>query len=98
MRNGNPPGDKTCPLTRIGESGDGVFDRLYNADISTAAADVTAHILTDSFRAYRIAFVDTSDTTHDLSQCAISALQSIVVDKGLLHRVQAFTFRWALDC
>src|SRR4051794_35027805 len=83
------------PVGRNG--GSGLFHGRDNVWIGSAAADVAAHVLANVVIAARVALLHTTDCRHDLSRRAITALERILVDKGLLHRVQLVTSRESLD-
>src|SRR5438552_385530 len=58
---------------------------------------VTAHIFADVLIAVGVAFLHARDRRHDLSGRAVAALEGILVDKGLLHRMQFVALRQSLD-
>src|SRR6201999_2341656 len=45
-----------------------------------------------------LTFFDQTDGAHDLARGAEAALQAVVRDEGLLHRVKLLAMRNALDC
>jgi hypothetical protein len=56
--------------------------------VSSAAAQVSAHKLANFSIIARMTLPDTPDRRHDLSGRAVAALQRVMIDEGLLHRVQ----------
>src|SRR5579871_3510761 len=85
----------TLPLVGDGRSG-----LLYGSDdvgVGGAAADIAAHIFADVFIVAGMAFLDAGDARDDLPGCAIAALESVLIDKGLLHRMQLAVLGEALD-
>src|SRR5437867_7429297 len=85
-----------------------------DADVGTAAADVSAHALANlivtqrnrpqrshvagrrACRA-RAGLVDERHGGADLSRRAIATLEAVVLEEGLLHRMQALAPRESLD-
>src|SRR3954453_17369228 len=62
----------------------GELDRLADADISAAAADVAAHRIVD-VRIGRMRFIlQQCRRRHDLARLAVSALRDLMVEPGLL--------------
>src|SRR5207247_3459383 len=51
----------------------------------------------DVFIAIGVAFLHARYCRHDLSRRAVAALEGILVDKGLLHRMQLVALREPLD-
>src|SRR5262249_19056467 len=73
---------------------------LHGSDdvgISGATAYVAAHIFADVLVAAGMALLHASNGRHDLPGRAIAALEGVVVDEGLLHRMQAVIPRETLD-
>src|SRR5258708_40063245 len=68
--------------------GRGILDGGDNADVSAAATKIAAHIFADLVRRAGMALMDAGHRRHDLTGRAIAALQRVVVDEGLLHRVR----------
>src|SRR3954468_23508391 len=64
-----------------------LFDGGDDAVISAAAADVAAHAFAHG-HAFRAAFLQESGGGHDLARRAVAALESVVLDEGLLQRVE----------
>src|SRR5690349_7621488 len=56
--------------------------------IRATAADVAAHRLTDVVVTRPPRLVEHRDRRHDLTRRAVAALEAVVGDEGLLHRVQ----------
>src|SRR5689334_287758 len=56
--------------------------------IGGAATEIAAHIFPDLRLVAGMAFLDAGDRRHDLAGRAIAALKRVVVDEGLLHRMQ----------
>src|SRR6266849_2462089 len=65
------------------------LDRSHDSDVSAAAAEVPAHVLPDLIGRAGVALLDAGDRGHDLAGGAVTALIGVVVQEGLLHRVQA---------
>src|ERR1700758_3443233 len=73
--------------------------RFGNSLIRAAAAEIAAHALAHALRIVaRLRLLDQTDGAHDLSRRAEPALQAIVSDKGLLHRMQPAALRHTFDC
>jgi glucan biosynthesis protein len=53
-----------------------------------ATAQISAHVLPNIGFGFRLTFLDASDGRDDLPWCAVSALKRVVIDEGLLHRMQ----------
>src|SRR5215510_3884191 len=74
--------------------GSGFHDRLgllHGGDdirVGGTAAQIAAHVLTDVGIVFRMSFAYAGDRRHDLSWRAVAALECIVVDEGLLHRMR----------
>src|SRR4030088_1012458 len=56
--------------------------------IGRAATDIAAHIFANVIVAVGVALLHASHCGNDLTWCAVAALERILIDKGLLHRVQ----------
>src|SRR3954447_24329030 len=65
------------------------LDRLDDARIGTATADVAAHRLAHIVVARTARLAEQRDSRHDLPGRAITALKAVVADERLLHRVEA---------
>ena len=65
--------------------------------IGGAAAEVAAHELGDVLVAGGVALLEQLDGGHDLPGRAVAALEGVVLDERLLHRVQLAVRREALD-
>ena len=68
--------------------GFGLIDRVDDVRIGRAAAQVAAHVFADFGVALGVAFLDAGDRRHDLAGRAVAALEGVVIDEGLLHRMQ----------
>src|SRR5437588_588988 len=72
--------------------------RLGDSLIGAAPTEVSAHAFTYALGiAAGLSLVDQTDRTHDLPGRAEAALQAVVGEKGLLHRMQPITPRHTLD-
>src|SRR5205823_4379681 len=56
--------------------------------IGGAPAQIAAHIFTNVRVVLGVTFIDAADRRHDLARRAIAALKSVMLDEGLLHRMQ----------
>src|SRR3569832_1719643 len=68
-------------IARLQDGGDDV-------GIGSATADVAAHIFSDVIFGFRVSLIHAAYRRQDLSRRAIAALERIMVDEGLLHRMQ----------
>jgi len=75
-------------MGRLAHARVGRFDCSNDVRIGGTTAQVAAHVFADVGIGARVAFVDAGDRRHDLTGCAIAALEGIVIDESLLHRVQ----------
>src|SRR5262245_34719202 len=71
-------------------------DRRADARVGPTAADV-GHRRVDVLVARVRVLREQRDRRHDLARLAVAALRDLVVDPGLLHRVQLPFLREALD-
>ena len=71
-----PPSSRTSP------------DRRADVRVRGAAADVAAHELGDVLVGGGVALLEQLDGGHDLPGRAVAALERVVLDERLLHRVQ----------
>jgi hypothetical protein len=67
------------------------LDRRNYIRVCTAAADRAAHQLPNVIRCLEQVLVVEADGETDLARSAVSALKSVVIQKGLLHRMELFT-------
>ena len=81
----------------VGHRRRGLFDGGDDVRIGGAAADVAAHVFADVVVAGGVAFLDAGDRRDDLSRRAVSALEGVLIDEGLLHRMQFVALRQSLD-
>jgi hypothetical protein len=66
--------------------------------IGAAAAQVAAHAFAHAFRIIaRVTFLKQADCAHDLAGRAEAALQAIVSQKGLLHRVKSMALGYTFN-
>ena len=65
-----------------------LLDRRHDVGIGAAAADVSTHQFADFVGALRFAFGDQAGSRADLARRAIAALERVMVDEGLLQRMQ----------
>src|ERR1700757_1164565 len=77
--------------------GRGLLHRRDDVGIGGATADVAAHIFPDVVLAARMPFAPAGDRRHDLARRAVAALERILVDEGLLHRMQSVALGEPLD-
>src|SRR6185312_13679834 len=75
----------------------GLRDRGDDVGVGATAADVAAHPLSDLRRRTRVLLVDTPDAGDDLTRRAVSALEGVLVDEGLLEWVQPAVLGEAFD-
>ena len=68
--------------------GFGLLDGGDDVRIGGAAAEIAAHVFADVGVAVGVAFLHAADRRHDLPGRAVAALEGVVVDEGLLHRMQ----------
>jgi hypothetical protein len=61
---------------------------VHDVGVSCAAAQVSAHELANPCVIARMPLQDTADCGHDLSGRIVAALKRVMIDEGLLHRVQ----------
>src|SRR5205085_1333797 len=69
----------------------GLLDRVENVVVAAAPADVAGHGLADLLVGARVPVPDHRDRGHDLAGRAEAALETVVLDERLLHRVQLLT-------
>src|SRR4051794_9269943 len=74
-----------------------LLDRRYDVGIGAAAADVAAHELANLIGARRPALGDQACRRADLSRRAIAALERVMIDEGLLQRMQRALRRQPFD-
>src|SRR4051794_35597141 len=79
------------------DRGRGLLYRRDDVRIGGATANITAHIFPDVLVAIRVALLYASYRRHDLSGSAVAALESVVLDEGLLHRMRLVAFCQPLD-
>src|SRR5215475_566703 len=66
----------------------GFIDSIDNVGVGRAAAQISAHEFADLGVVARVPLANAADRRHDLSRRAVTTLKGIVVDEGLLHRMQ----------
>src|ERR1017187_6615379 len=66
-----------------------LLDGVHDVRIGSATAQISAHVFANLGVDAGVAFFHAGDCRQDLARSAIAALERVVVDKGLLHRVQA---------
>lgn len=66
-------------------------DRREDVYVSTAPADVAAHLFANVIVSFGVSFCQQCDRRHNLTWSAVAALKTIVVDEGSLHGMQFFT-------
>src|SRR5260370_26342426 len=79
--------------SRVADLADGSAD----VGISGTAAEVAAHPLADLLVAGSVSFFKQSNRRHDLSGCAIAALEGIIGKEGVLHGMQLRTLGQSFD-
>ena len=82
----------TCPHRRHR-----LLDRRDDVGIGAAAADVAAHQLADFVGGLGLAFGDQARRRADLPGRAVAALEGVVIDEGLLQRMQRAVFGKPFD-
>src|SRR5262249_20198484 len=65
-----------------------LVDRGDDVRVGRAAADVATHIFADVGSVRGMAFVDAGHRRHVLARRTVAALEGVVVDERLLHRVE----------
>src|SRR3954449_1540703 len=60
--------------------------------IGRATAKIAAHILADIAIRFGVALLDAAGGRHDLARRAIAALEGVIIDEGLLQRMQGAVF------
>ena len=65
-----------------------LFDRSDDVRIRAATADIAAHPLADLGVAAGVTFMDAGDGRTNLPGSAVTALESVVLDEGGLHRME----------
>ena len=76
----------------------GLQHRLGDSLIGAAAAEISAHAFAHAFRIVAgLTFLDQADRAHDLAWRTEPALQAVVRNKGLLHRMKPVALRHAFD-
>src|SRR5262249_27801465 len=65
-----------------------LLDGVDDVGIGGAAAEIAAHVFADSGLVVGMTFVHAGNRRHDLPRRAVAALERVVVDEGLLHRMQ----------
>src|SRR6185437_12126067 len=68
-----------------------------NVRIGCAAANVAAHVFTDILIGVGMALAHAGNRRHDLPWRAVAALEGVLFDEGLLHRMQPVALGQALD-
>ena len=72
--------------------------RFGDSLIGAAAAEISAHALANALRIVAgLTLLDQTDRAHDLAGRAKPALQAVMGDKGLLHRMKPAALRHAFD-
>src|SRR6185295_10391727 len=74
-----------------------VEDRLQDALVARAAADVAAHVVLDLVGGGRRVLGQERDGGHDHPRRAEATLERAVLDEGLLDRMQRIALGQALD-
>src|SRR4051794_33969430 len=75
----------------------GIADRCDDVAVGATPADVATHLLPDRFVGPGAPFNDKPHRSHDLPWRAIAALERIMLNEGLLHRMQAAVLRQSLN-
>jgi len=65
--------------------------------IGGTAAEIAAHIFADLIWVVGVPLLHAGYGRHDLPRGTIAALEAVIVDKGLLHRMQLPILLQALD-
>jgi hypothetical protein len=66
----------------------GLFDGIHNVWVGGAAAQIAAHKFADLSIIFCMALMHARDRGHNLPGRTVAALECIVIDEGLLHRMQ----------
>src|SRR5262249_49067024 len=74
-----------------------LFDGCHDVGIRAAPANIATHEFADVIGAAGLALGDQAGGGTNLARGAVAALESIVLDKGLLQRMQRASSRQALD-
>src|SRR5207237_523798 len=73
------------------------LDCRDDSRVRAAAADVSAHALPHIVIVGPARLAEQRDGRHDLSGRAVAALQAVVIDEGLLHRMESIGVGEAFD-
>src|SRR5437764_6274280 len=73
------------------------LNRSDNAGIGAAAADIAAHTLAHIVVVRAAGFAKERDRGHNLSGGAVAALESVMIDEGLLHRMETIVLGKSFD-
>src|SRR5439155_939307 len=84
----NAKGRMALILRRCWHDGLGLLHSGDDVGVGAAAAEISAHVFADISIAAGMAFMHAGDGRHDLSRRAVPALEGIVIDECLLHRVE----------
>src|SRR5204862_6923940 len=84
----NTKGRMALVLRRGWHDGLGLLHSRDDVGVGAAAAEVPAHVFADVRVAAGMAFMHAGDGRHDLARRAVPALEGIVIDECLLHRVE----------
>src|SRR3954471_16421054 len=77
--------------------GFGLVDCVHDVGIGRAATEISAHVFADFRVALDVSFLHACYGRHDLAGSAITALEGVVIDERLLHRMQRTGFGEAFN-
>src|SRR3954451_3196539 len=77
--------------------GFGLIDCVHDVGIGRAATEIAAHEFADFRVALDVSFLHTCYGRHDLAGSAVAALEGVVIDERLLHRMQHTGFGEAFN-
>src|SRR5437868_9711681 len=74
-----------------------LLDGVDDVRIGGATAQIAAHVFANVGVLLRMSLMHAGDRRQDLSRCAVATLEGVVIDEGLLHRMQMAVLRKTLD-
>jgi len=66
----------------------GLFDGIHDVRVGRTAAQIAAHKFADLSIIFCMAFMHARNRGHNLARRTVATLECIVIDEGLLHRMQ----------
>src|ERR1041385_3599485 len=94
---GNSHHEVSCFVTYRLLAASDLLDGGPDAEVRTAPAQVSAHRLVDVSVSRVRVLVEERHGLHDLASLAVATLRHVVVDPGLLHRVQRAALGQTVD-